>query len=98
MSREYAPPPSGDIAADPELALLVVVEYSLTTLHRSLIAARPELGGNYDLADLNDTSPELWCADAIMAQARILRDCIKRYREILERRQGTLTTCDVEHF
>ena len=83
---DHEPPFPRRIVAAPELAVIAVLEFSLDTLCNALMAAHPALTATDDLTDLDDTAPDLWCAETIIAQARLLQNGLARYRQLMWRR------------
>lgn len=64
----------------PELAILAVLDAALEATTVAMLVANPEVlhGDPYD--ECEPQSPEVWIADAFVAEARTLRAIIDRYR------------------
>lgn len=93
MKRDALPTPV-DLTDAPELAILATLECALTTAGYALIAAHPELAAGDDLSEHNQVAAHTWIADAIIAQAELLRGNLARYRHVLRQheRQGRVDT------
>lgn len=81
------------LLAEPELAVLELLDLTLQQTIYALFAAHPELIGG-DLEYCHTTTPQLWIADAIYNSASALQHTIDRYRQVSEATRNRISDPD----
>ena len=71
-----------DLEDAPELAALEVLRHSILVAEQALLAQYQELTSGEKLSFEQGDLPQLWLADTIISQGRLLRISLERYLEL----------------